>query len=108
MPTSPLEKLGLDVTAIKDAILGTLDGRPGLAQCVRELRANDEAQDERLDAHEGRLTTLESNPGRRALDLWERVGLLAAGVALTAASQLIMSALKPPPTPPAQHGGAQR
>lgn len=109
MPATPLDRIEATLGQMKDALLGTLDGRPGVVQGLQELKAQGERHALEVKAQGERITALEAIPGRRAMDLWERIGILAAGVALTAASQLILTALKSAtPTPPAQHGGSTR
>lgn len=109
MATGPLERIEHSLSEVRDALLGTLGGRAGVVQDVRELKAQGEKVAQDLKAQGERITTLEAVPGRRALDLWERLGLLAAGVALTAASQLLLRFVgTPPAAPPAQHGAPNR
>lgn len=108
-PTSPLEALRGELIALKDAIVGTLK-EPGLLQEVREANRIAKENSDLLKDHDARLSALEGAGGKKALDLWERIGLIAAGVALTAASHLALAGLKQAQAQPAPqlHGSPQR
>lgn len=105
-----LENLAAEVTAIKAAIIGSYE-KPGLLAEVRESNRLAQEQTDTLKDHTKRIEALEATPGRKALDLWERIGLIAAGVLLTSASHLALAGIKVAQVQqPAQqqHGGVNR
>ena len=98
-PTNPLELMQVQVKALYDAIIGTLE-KPGIIQELRDHTRKASEHAAKLEDHEARIATLEATPGRKALDLWERIGLLAAGVLLAALSSLAMAGLRAPAQAP--------
>ena len=105
-----IEQLAGEMAAIKAAIIGTYE-KPGLLGEVRESNRLAKEQAEISKDHAKRIEALEATPGRKALDLWERIGLIAAGVLLTSASHLALAGIRGTQVQqPAQqqHGGVNR